>query len=259
MANVTVPTNPSTTNNTLTVNFTTDVNNITGVQLTKDGSNYINATSFTNTSASFDVSSWSNGTYSTCYLKIIYTETSSGEDISQNALIYSLPSETTFTGSNYIDTGVQLLASNTDWTIFIDYQLSNTNSNNKQLFGCSTLVDGSIRGFYVYMYSQEVNLSGQIFDSIVKLNSNTGDTNRRKLAIRKLGSNIIVNHDTINTWDIDNGYTTAITYSSHTSSLLLGVDNTIPETFTDYFVGTIYQCKVYNKYLSDFEITTLLE
>ena len=62
MANVTVPTNPSTTNNTLTVNFTTDVNNITGVQLTKDGSNYINATSFTNTSASFDVSSWSNGT-----------------------------------------------------------------------------------------------------------------------------------------------------------------------------------------------------
>ena len=76
MANVTVPTNPSTTNNTLTVNFTTDVNNITDVQLTKDGNNYISATSFTNTSATFDVSSWSNGTYSICYLKIIYTEKS---------------------------------------------------------------------------------------------------------------------------------------------------------------------------------------
>ena len=258
MANVTVPTNPSTTNNTLTVNFTTDVNNITDVQLTKDGNNYISATSFTNTSATFDVYSWSNGTYSTCYLKIIYTETSSGEDISQNALIYSLPSETTFTGSNYIDTGVQLLASNTDWTIFIDYQQSNTDSNNKQLFGCSTQVDGSIRGFYLYMYSREVNLSGQIFDSVIKLNNNTGDTNRRKLAIRKSGNNIIVNHDTTNTWDIDNGYTTSITYSSHTSSLLLGVDNTFSGTFTDYFIGTIYQCKVYNKSLSDSEITTLL-
>lgn len=78
MANVTVSTNPSTKNNTLTVNFTTDVNNITGVQLTKDGSNYISATSFTNTSATFNVASWSNGTYNNCYLKVIYTEASSG-------------------------------------------------------------------------------------------------------------------------------------------------------------------------------------
>lgn len=78
MANVTVSTNPSTKNNTLTVNFTTDVNNITGVQLTKDGSNYINATSFTNTSATFNIASWTNGTYNNCHLKVTYTETSSG-------------------------------------------------------------------------------------------------------------------------------------------------------------------------------------
>ena len=78
MANVTVSTNPSTKNNTLTVNFTTDATNITDVQLTKDGSNYISATSFTNTSAKFNVASWSNGTYNNCYLKVIYTEASSG-------------------------------------------------------------------------------------------------------------------------------------------------------------------------------------
>ena len=78
MANVTVSTNPSTKNNTLTVNFTTDATNITDVQLTKDGSNYISATSFTNTSATFNVASWSNGTYNNCYLKVIYTEASSG-------------------------------------------------------------------------------------------------------------------------------------------------------------------------------------
>ena len=41
MASVTVSANPSTTGNTLTVNFTTDATNITDVQLTKDGNNYI--------------------------------------------------------------------------------------------------------------------------------------------------------------------------------------------------------------------------
>ena len=70
MANVTVSTNPSTAGNTLTVNFTTDVTNITNVQLTKDGSNYISATSFTDASAAFNVASWNNGTYNNCHLKV---------------------------------------------------------------------------------------------------------------------------------------------------------------------------------------------
>ena len=79
MASVTVLNNPSTTGNTLTVNFTTDVTNITDVQITKDGTNYSSATSFNNNSATFNVSSWGNGTYNNCYLKVIYTQTSSGE------------------------------------------------------------------------------------------------------------------------------------------------------------------------------------
>ena len=78
MANVTVSTNPSTKNDTLTVNFTTDIDNITDVLLTKDGGTYISATSFTDTSATFNVASWSNGIYDNCYLKVIYTEASSG-------------------------------------------------------------------------------------------------------------------------------------------------------------------------------------
>ena len=78
MANVTVSTNPSTKNDTLTVNFTTDIDNITDVLLTKDGGTYISATSFTSTSATFNVASWNNGIYDNCYLKVIYTEASSG-------------------------------------------------------------------------------------------------------------------------------------------------------------------------------------
>ena len=79
MASITVSSNPSTTENTLTVNFTTDATNITDILISKDGgSTYESATSFTNTKAVFDVSSWNNGTYSNCKLKCVYTETSSG-------------------------------------------------------------------------------------------------------------------------------------------------------------------------------------
>lgn len=102
MASVTVSTNPSTTGNTLTVNFTTDATDITDVQLTKDGSNYISATSFSNTSATFNVSSWSDGTYNNCYLKVIYTETSTPATytITRNV------TNCTSTGSSTIDTSI---------------------------------------------------------------------------------------------------------------------------------------------------------
>lgn len=79
MATITVSSNPSTTGDTLTVNFTTDATNISDILLSKDGgSTYISATSFTNSSAVFNVSSWDNGTYNNCKLKCVYTETSSG-------------------------------------------------------------------------------------------------------------------------------------------------------------------------------------
>lgn len=102
MASVTVSTNPSTTGNTLTVNFTTDATDITDVQLTKDGSNYISATSFSNTSATFNVSSWGNGTYNNCCLKVIYTETPTPATytITRNV------TNCTSTGGSSIDTSI---------------------------------------------------------------------------------------------------------------------------------------------------------
>lgn len=79
MATITVSSNPSTTGDTLTVNFTTDATNISDILISKDGgSTYESATSFTNSKAVFNVSKWSNGSYSNCKLKCVYTETSSG-------------------------------------------------------------------------------------------------------------------------------------------------------------------------------------
>lgn len=80
MATITVSINPSTTGDTLTVEFTTDATNISDILISKDGgSTYESATSFTNSKAVFNVSKWSNGSYSNCKLKCVYTETTSGD------------------------------------------------------------------------------------------------------------------------------------------------------------------------------------
>ena len=78
MASISISGSPSTTNNSITINYTTSgISNITNVQLSKDGgSKYINPISFSNTSATFNVGDWSNGTYSNCVLKVTYTDTS---------------------------------------------------------------------------------------------------------------------------------------------------------------------------------------
>ena len=70
-----VSSNPTTNNTTLVINFTTDASNIKDILLSKDGGEtYISATSFTDTSAFFNVSTWSDGTYNNCILKCIYGE-----------------------------------------------------------------------------------------------------------------------------------------------------------------------------------------
>ena len=79
MASLTISSSPSTTSNTITVNFTTDVSNISKAELSNDGGNtYISATSYTSSSAVFNVATWSNGTYDNCKLRLTYTDSSSG-------------------------------------------------------------------------------------------------------------------------------------------------------------------------------------
>ena len=73
MANLNVTGNFSTSSNTLNVSYTTDAQNITKMEITKDNTNFITADSFTNSSAVFNVSTWDNGTY-TCKLRMTHTE-----------------------------------------------------------------------------------------------------------------------------------------------------------------------------------------
>lgn len=95
MATITVSSNPSTTGDTLTVNFTTDATNITDILLSKDGgSTYISATSFTKSSAVFNISNWDNGTYDKCKLKCVYTESGGGTTDTYYTINYNLNNAT---------------------------------------------------------------------------------------------------------------------------------------------------------------------
>ena len=72
MNTIQVSNHPMTNNNTLVVNFTTDASDIKDILISKDGGEtYISATSFTDTSAFFNVSTWSDGNYPNCILKCI--------------------------------------------------------------------------------------------------------------------------------------------------------------------------------------------
>ena len=74
MANLNVTGSFSTSSNSLNVSYTTDAQNITKMEITKDNTNFITADSFTNSNAVFNVGTWDNGNY-TCKLRMTYTET----------------------------------------------------------------------------------------------------------------------------------------------------------------------------------------
>ena len=88
MASITIDNSSiTTTSNTVTINYTTDVT-LSQVELTKDSSTWIKARTFSQTSASFDISSWSNGTYSNCKLRITYeTVTNYGQIVLSTSTI----------------------------------------------------------------------------------------------------------------------------------------------------------------------------
>ena len=73
MANLNVTGSFSTSSDVLNVDYTTDAQNITKMEITKDNTNFITAYSFTDSSAVFNVSTWGNGTYS-CKLRMTHTE-----------------------------------------------------------------------------------------------------------------------------------------------------------------------------------------
>lgn len=124
MASIKVSNNPSTTSDTLIINYTiSDISNITNIQLSlDDGVSYINPMTYSTTSATFSIADWDNGTYSNCTLRVSYTAESSGEG---GGGVQTVPctgitiskSTLTFTGSSPQTLSASVTPSNTTDTI----------------------------------------------------------------------------------------------------------------------------------------------
>ena len=124
MASIIVSNNPSTTSDTLIINYTiSDITNITNIQLSLDGGvSYMNPMTYSSTSATFSIADWDNGTYNNCTLRVSYTTESSGEGGGE---VQTVPctgitinkSTLTFTGSSPQTLSASVTPSNTTDTI----------------------------------------------------------------------------------------------------------------------------------------------
>lgn len=161
MATITVSSNPSTTGDTLTVNFTTDATNISDILLSKDGgSTYISATSFTNSSAVFNISNWDNGTYDNCKLKCVYTESGGGTTDTYYTITYSLNQATSSNSTKSIKKGssyTTIVAANEGYTVkSIKVVMGGTDISNTAIKGSNINIPNVTGDITITVTTQEI-------------------------------------------------------------------------------------------------------
>lgn len=160
MAKITVSSNPSTSEDTLTVNFTTDVTNISDILLSKDGgSTYISATSFTKSSAVFNISNWDNGTYSNCKLKCVYTESDGGTTDTYYTVTYTLNQATSSNSTKSIKKGSSystIVAANEGYNIkSIKVVMGGTDISNTAIKGSNISIPNVTGNITITVTTQE--------------------------------------------------------------------------------------------------------
>ena len=181
------------------------------------------------------------GSYSdTCSVTV--SGISSGD--TDPTLLYQLPEETVFNGtSTYIDTGVALLSTDQDFTIVLDVTATSPQTDGSAtLFHCmheaspypglSCMTSRGDRGFYIPNGS---NASSIGINSLIPLNIRT------KVVITKKGTTLSAYNSN------DFAGSSTYTYSQVNENLLIGAYQGVNGDKGRYFLGTVYDFKIYNK------------
>lgn len=185
---------------------------------------------------------------------IIINITASMQEVDYNNPVYTLSQTTTFNGiDDYIDTGIQLFDTSKNATIFID--LESTSSSNGVCLNCME-GDSPWRGLGIQQQSNYYRLCG------------TGSANGNYIENTTLNASADVRQKMIIT--IANGVPTTVDILSNNSkvthslqsytfaqlinrTLTLGAEVLDNGTIRNYWHGTIYQCKIWFRNLSDSE------
>lgn len=175
-------------------------------------------------------------------------------------LVYKLPQETVFNGtSTYVDTGIQLLKENGEFTIYIDVTNGTGNKSLSTIFHCmneSSPYPGlSLQGSNYSSYNDTyvATYYGAPY-SIPRSYNNSSF----RLALRKESDgtfSAIACDDGILT--VTKVNTSTSTWSSVTQNLLLGCYQTTSGSKNRFWNGTIHDFRIYNKALSNDELNIL--
>ncbi len=192
--------------------------------------------------------------------------------------VYTLPQAKTFNGtSDYVDTGIKLFDTNKDFTVFLDFTSSETQTDMleaditpKAIFHCIKEVTpwaGIDVSIHTYQYSSSstgynanrgetaANKCG-IFVNSISLGLSYKNTDNNKIAIVKSTSD-----NKVSVYDKQGKVgelTGNLVTTTFTQNALLGAFQNINGGKGRYWKGTINQCKIWFKQLTDDEITTLL-
>lgn len=201
----------------------------------------------------------------TCSVSISGIEEPSIPDEPDETILYSLPSATEFNGTNYIDTGVAPLATDTPFTIFIDW----THTGESEFVGSRYVIahamteNSPYNGIILQYNSNGIVSEYRQNNNTISSNSTSAlianaDLNRVKVIYRKDGDGNI----TVSRCYNENGkiHTNKkqIAYVAVPEELRLGCYRSNVGGTGRFAKGVMNDCKVYNYALSDEQIEELL-
>lgn len=166
-----------------------------------------------------------------------------------SSLLYELAQSTTLTGSNYINTNVQLLNQDIDFTILYDVTGSDTQVNQATFVHCMYEAT-PWPGIVVQLYGSSAYTRFIAFDSGEFKFNTTIKGNRQKCAITHEAGSNTYNITYFDGTNIVNGSKTATSFTAITNPVVIGAQLTTSNTYTKYFAGTVHDFKIYASVLS---------
>lgn len=171
-----------------------------------------------------------------------------------DGLLYSLPSATTFNGtSDYIDTGIKLYDEEKDITIFLDFTFGTGTTKEMAMAHCMHEA-----AQYPGFVAQSMDESTWMIDGVAcKKGALARIADERHKVCMRLNTSTKLEEFYIDGTTL----TVSGTYSSFTpitENLLLGCYQVASGNKGRFFDGTIHDCKVWNRVLTDEEIAELM-
>lgn len=185
-------------------------------------------------------------------IEIVNNDSGSTETPDVSNAVYTLPQATTFNGtSDFVDTDIALCSTDQDYTIFLDVTSSNEQPGDVALLHCmheeapypgiAIMRSGANSPFFLAKGNPCSTL-----DNLIPSNTET------KLVITRMGTTVKAkNNANINVSGL-------YTHNNVTETLLLGCYQDTSGNKGRYFTGTIHQCKIWRRALTDDEVSTLL-